>query len=209
MTSFVVRCCSFTMLLLAGVATPMALAQSTQAKGESIYQLPMKITDQDNKTTGLDVFAGKQVVLAMFYSSCNHTCPLLIAALKDLDAKLRPEVRAQVRFLLVSLDPVHDTPSVLKAFSKRHALDLSRWKLARSSETSVRELAYVLDIKFRKNATGGYSHSSILSLLGADGQILEREEGLAQAAKKLRERLNRTVKGAHHGKAASRSVPAK
>ncbi|MCB9707299.1 MAG: SCO family protein [Myxococcales bacterium] len=186
-------------LVLGPFCTAFADADGPK-KNTSLYQLDIKLTDQDKRVSGLDVFRGESVIVAMFYSTCNHTCPFLIAALKDMDAKLKPEVRKHVRFLLVSLDPQRDTPEALKAFAKRHALDLSRWKLAQASEGGVRELAYVLDIKYRKNAIGGYNHASIVTLLNPKGEVVQRVEGLKEAAQTLGARLNQKKRGGHDEK---------
>jgi protein SCO1/2 len=201
----VALCCAG--LVLVGVAS--AARADTSASDESIYQLRMTLTDQDNHRHGLDVYRGHQVVIALFYATCNHTCPLLIAALKSLDAKLNASARKDIRYLLVSLDPGQDTPKALKALAARHRLDLHRWKLTNTSEDKVRELANVLGITYRKNAAGGFNHSSVVTLLDQRGQIVRREEGINQATQAIGEHLNKKKEGKHEPKKSARSAPAK
>ena len=114
--------------LLAGgaVAIPAASAQehrheSTEAaspRGDSIYALSASLVDQRGRPVGLDVFRGHPVLISMFYASCPDACPLLIADLQRIERDLSPRIRADLRIVLVSLDPGRDPPDALLALEK-------------------------------------------------------------------------------------------
>ncbi len=203
--------CSVAALLCIGIVVGNArgVHADSGTSEESIYQLRMTLTDQDNHRHGLDVFKGYPVILALFYATCNHTCPLLIGALKSMDAKLTTKARKDVRYLLVSLDPTRDTPKALKAFAERHQLNLNRWKLVNASDDKVRELANVLGITYRKNAAGGFNHSSVVTLLDERGNIARREEGINQATQAIGEHLNKKKEGKHEVNKHPRSASPK
>jgi protein SCO1/2 len=82
--------------------------------------------------------------------------------------------------LLVSFDPERDTPQRLAELAALHGVDQNRWSLARASDEQVRELAAVLGLKYRRLDNGEFNHSSVISVLDADGTIQARVEGLEQ-----------------------------
>jgi len=114
----------------------------------------------------------------MFYASCPYACPTLISDIRRLEQRLRPEMRLDLRVLLVSFDPERDTPSVLLSLASQRGIDTGRWSLARTDEASVRTLAAALGVKYRKLENGEFNHTSVISVLGRDGSILSQREGL-------------------------------
>jgi len=147
----------------------------------SFYDLEAQLIDQDGKSISLDYFRGHPVVVTMFYSSCPHACPMLIARLRAIEAKLNPVKRLETRFLLISFDPKLDTPAALLALQKRHGVEPSRWRFATPKlESKISDIAAVLGIKFRKVPEGGFSHSSIFGVLDENGMIKYRGEALQE-----------------------------
>ena len=103
---------------MATAASSAPLAMKVAAlPGDSIYQLPVVLTGQDGRSTGLDSRRGAPVLIGMFYTSCKFVCPMLIETVHDVEAKLSAEEREHVTVLLVSIDPAHDSVEVLKRFA--------------------------------------------------------------------------------------------
>lgn len=167
----------------AGSSDTPAMARSASLPGQppraaaSLYDLPVSLVDQRGTRLGLDSFRGHRVVLSMFYASCPFACPTLISDIRSLEKRLSPEARADLRVVLVSFDPEHDTPAALTELMKTRGLDATRWTLASTSDESVRELAAVLGIKFKKLEGGAFNHTSLITVLDRDGSPLERLEG--------------------------------
>lgn len=166
-------------------ASASAVASSPIVAGESIYVLGTSLVDQDGKTVSLDVYRGHPVLMAMFYATCPAACPTLTSDIKNIEARLTPEQRADVRVLMISFDTERDTPTVLRGLVDKHKVDTARWKFATSSETSVREVAAVLGVQYRKIEGGEFSHSTKIVLLDRDGVIAAQVEGLRQPADEL------------------------
>lgn len=179
----------------ADAPTPPSVASTTAApftKGESLYQLEMKLTDQDGKPTSLDVFRGHPTLVTMFYATCPAACPRLVHDITVMEKRLDPAVRADLRVLLVSFDTRRDDPAALAKAAERHGVDLTRWKLAvASSDDSARELAAVLGFQYRKQENGEYSHSSRLSVVDGSGVIIAQADGFAEALEELVPTLQR------------------
>ena len=68
---------------------------------------------------------------------------------------------------------------MLKQTAEAHHCDDARWTLARTDESSARQLAALLGVQYRRLASGEFNHSSTIELLDADGRIAARTGTLA------------------------------
>jgi protein SCO1 len=157
---------------------------------ESLYQMQIDLTDQNGVRSGLDVFRGQPVLISMFYADCPYVCPLIIQTLQRTEAALDPAARAQLRVLLVSLDPKRDTPEKLAEVARRHKLDAARWKLARTDEAGVRKLAAVLGLRFKQLPDGEFNHSTVINLLDREGAQVMTSGQLGEVDGILLEKVN-------------------
>ncbi len=119
------------------------------------------------------------------YSGCQATCPLIIDTLRSVENKLDPTRRKELRVLLVSIDPEHDTAAALAATAKQRGLDTSRWTLARTDSANVRRIAAALGLQYRQLPDGQFSHATQISVLDAGGEILAQSDKLGTADEKL------------------------
>ncbi len=143
---------------------------------DSIYQLEEAWTNADGETVHLSDLRGPHRVVAMFYATCTYVCPMLVAEMKKIEAKLPAGVK--VDFTLFSFDPERDTPAVLKKFAERQEIRAPNWQLLTSSEDGARELSAVLGVRYRKEPNGDIAHSSQITLLDGEGRIVAQLPGL-------------------------------
>jgi len=148
--------------------------------GASVYQLEGELTDQHGARVRLDVFSGHPVVVVMFYGSCRSACPRLVHDVQRIEAQLPDAAREQLRVLLVTFDPERDTEERLAVYARELELPAERWRLLRGDAAQARELAAVLGVRYRPIANGEFSHTMLISLLSAQGEIVQRIEGLGQ-----------------------------
>lgn len=163
--------------------------------GDSIYQLPLVMTTQDNQQHSLDMYRGKLTLVSMFYASCPDVCPLLIDTLKQIDRQLSAAERKQLRVLLVSLDPKRDTPAALQELAGTHRMDLSRWSVAQTSVANVQKLAAVLGVQYRQLPDGNFNHSSIITLLDRDGRMIGHTSTLGHVEPEFVKKLHTALQG--------------
>ena len=166
----------------------LALSMMLLAAAPNLYDLEVALVDHTGKSVKLDTFRGHPVVISMFYGTCTSACPLLVAKIKGLEAKLSAKARKNVRVLLVSFDPERDTPPALEKLAASFSVD-ARWVLARTGPESVRELAAALGIRYRFLSSGMIDHSSVLTVLDGAGAISMRVEGLDAKPEELVEKL--------------------
>ena len=115
--------------------------------GNSVYQLPIQLTDQDGQALRLADKRGQPVIISMFYNSCQFVCPMLIDTLQATVAGLSDEQRDRLSMVLVSFDPARDTVAVLKSIQAARQLTSPSWTLARTDTRAVRKLAATLGIQ--------------------------------------------------------------
>lgn len=159
---------------------PVSLAHPEKA--DSIYDLRIPLLDQDGTVKPLDVFRGHPVLVTMFYGSCASACPLLTLELKRIERELPEPTRSELRVLMVSFDAARDKPAVLARLMRERSMDLARWSLASATDDDARELAGVLNIKYRKLDNGEFFHSSAIVLLDSEGRPQARLDGLGKDA---------------------------
>ncbi len=111
---------------------------------------------------------GDVVVLAMVYTSCTMTCPLITNEMLAVQRALPPTIRSHVRFVLASFDPARDSVAVLRAYATKMSLD-ERWLALRAPAADVRQLAVLLGVRYRALPNGDFEHSNIITVLDADG----------------------------------------
>ena len=159
----------------------------------SIYQLESVWTTAAEQPLRLGQLQGKVQVLAMVYTTCESACPIIVSLMQLIEAALPPELRSHVGFVLVTFDPARDTPAVLSAYSARMGLDPMSWLLLSGPPDDVLELATLLGIKYKRDQSGGFIHSNVITVLNKAGEIVHRHEGLQQDMASTLEAIRRAV----------------
>lgn len=144
---------------------------------ESLYQLGGEWRTQDGDTLQLSKLKGKIPVVSMIFTRCTFACPRIVADIKRIEKQVPADKKDQVVFVLVSFDSERDSPEKLKAFAKEMKLD-DKWILLHGNPEEVRELSMLLDVKYKKQPDGSFSHSNVITLLDQNGSIAAHVEGL-------------------------------
>lgn len=158
--------------------------------GLSLFHLDSEWKDQDNNPFYLKDLEGKTIVVAMVYTSCTLACPVIVSDMKNIENSVDPEFSPNVEFVLISFDPEVDIPEKLKQFAMDSGLDKSNWILLNGSESSVREMAAVLNVKYKKTTDVHYAHSNIISILDLKGEISFQSEGLGKDPEIIVNKIN-------------------
>lgn len=177
MIACLARMLAITLLVLA-ISGPKHGAAATELPLDSYYQLDVVLENHKGDRLRLAELQDGPVIVAMFYGSCPHVCPMTISTIKAIEAALAPEDLARLRVLMVTFDPERDTPAALSELADRHRVDQDRWQFARTRPEDVRLVAAVLGVKYRKLPDGGFNHSSPIILLDGSGRELSRSEKL-------------------------------
>ena len=163
-------------VLLLVAASAFGAPAAAPLPKDSVYQLALPLTDQHGKTADWRNRRGQPQVVAMFYTSCQYICPLIVDSGKAVQHALTPAEQAKLGILLISMDPKRDTPAALMTVAKQRKLDPAHWSLASPRGDDVRTVAGVLGVRYRQLADGEFNHTSALVLLDRDGRIVARTE---------------------------------
>lgn len=155
-------------------AAPAADAPS----GHSIFHLASTWRNQRGEEVPLSVLEGRVQVLAMVYTHCEAACPRIIADMHRIRSQLSGMAAkpGSIGFVLVSIDPERDTPERLATFARESRLD--DWVLLQGEDESVRELAAVLGVRYRRISETDFTHSNLISVIGPEGVVLHQQVGL-------------------------------
>ncbi len=156
---------------------------------ESLYHLDAELLDQSGAQHGLDVYRGHPVLVTMFYASCPATCPLIVDTLRATERELTTQQRADLRVLMISVDPQRDTPAALRELAEARRIDTQRWTLARADAATVRKIAALLNVQYRQLPGGEFSHSTMIALLSPRGEIEASSSTLGHADSAMLEKL--------------------
>ena len=172
------------MRLRKGLAWPFlaAVAMTTVVTGDtserSVYQLDSTWVEDNGHALRLRRLEGDMQLLALIYTTCSGVCPITVKAMQMFSRNVPPDVRSRIRYLLVTVDPEHDTLAVLREYRREMKLD-RRWRLLRGSAQDVRELAAVLGFNYEQIESGQFAHSNLVTLLDRRGEIVHQQNDFA------------------------------
>lgn len=105
------------------------------AQGKVMTMPTLPLVDQSGQALSLNRYRGKVVVVASFLTECQETCPLVTAALLQLQTLLdQQQLQNQVQIVEVSQDPGVDTPAVLSEYRGYFSLP---WPLLTGSSAAI------------------------------------------------------------------------
>jgi protein SCO1/2 len=133
----------------------------------------LPLTDQNGrKVKFFDEIEGKIVVINFIYTGCPDTCPLETAQLVRVQELLGDRMGKDIFFYSMTLDPVNDTPAVLKAYSEKfHA----KWTFLTGKEEDVFAIQKTLGL-FLEEIKDGLNNHNVNMIIGnqATGQWMKR-----------------------------------
>jgi protein SCO1/2 len=172
------------LLILLGLIVQLPLGAFDK---NSLYQMPIKFKNQKNETVSLGQFSGQKTVLALFFSSCQYACPLILAEMKKIEKGLSAGQRQKINWVMVSIDPETDTPEVLAAFAKQKQIE--HYQLLTGREKDIRKLSALLETSYRKTGIKNFDHAILITVLDEKGVMAHQQLGNGQDLSELFKKL--------------------
>ena len=132
------------------------------------------------------IIKDKITLLAMVYTHCPDICPMTTHNMHLLEQKLTAKLKDRVRFVVISFDPIRDTPSVLKKFAEIRDITFNNWTFLSGDEQNTKEVMLKFDIKaiptdssFSEDGELSYSiiHTDRISLIDQEGRLRSNYKG--------------------------------
>lgn len=130
--------------------------------------------NQDSVEVTFADFEDKILVVDFFFTTCPTICPIMTKQMTRLQWILDDSAYEDIRFLSHTVNPKHDTPSVLKAYGTEQGADWNRWSMVTGNQEIIFDQGfngYLLSTQEDAGAPGGFLHSSMFVLVDKDRHI--------------------------------------
>src|SRR5438270_11740402 len=119
------------MLTLALLSTALFAGAADGSRLAVIQQAPdFTLTTQDGERLRLADLEGKVLLVSFVFTTCNGTCPATTHRMGQVQQILQDRGHfkdGRVRLLSISLDPLRDTPEVLRGYMRLYDADPANW----------------------------------------------------------------------------------
>jgi len=145
-----------------------------------------RLLDQEGHPFAAARLAGKTTLYNFVFTGCSTVCPVQTRVLADVLRRLGPDVRDRVHFVSVSLDPLTDSPAVLKAYARAQDVDLKHWSFVTGRPADIDRVAERLRLfKADAGARRPDDHATSLWLADREGRLRQRYPGNPPDAARL------------------------
>lgn len=149
-------------------------------KGTSAESLPVEgkaynfslVNSKGNRVT-LDSSAGKVRLIAFFYTRCYTVCPVVTSEMVQLQKSLEHQgiIGNRVELISITIDPQHDTESVLRRYKQEFEIAPVGWEFLTGSQQSIDQTLKHYGIYAMKVSPTQYVHTVAEYLIDGQGNI--------------------------------------
>jgi cytochrome oxidase Cu insertion factor (SCO1/SenC/PrrC family) len=162
-------------LVIAGLLLLLRQAEVKQLRNRSIIsygKVPQfQLTNQEGQPFGLSELKGKIWITDFIFTMCPGPCPMISSRMSELQ---KPLENTDVHLVSVSVDPEHDTPTVLRGYAEKLRAQPHRWDFLTGSKSAIYDLSrngFKLAIDDGSAENGTPVHSTRVVLVDRRGVI--------------------------------------
>jgi protein SCO1 len=143
--------------------------------GDTVYHViaDFAFINQLGDTITKEDVEGKIYVADFFFTSCPTICPIMKKEMLRVFEKFKDQ--PDFKILSHSIDPTHDTQSVLKDYAEKLGIDdASTWNFLTGDQEKIYEIgqtSYLTTAMADQQEPGGFLHSGAFLLVDGKGQI--------------------------------------
>lgn len=137
----------------------------------------VQMTDQNGKTMSLASLKGKYNVIDFIYTSCPGPCLTLTSRMTNIARHLDPRVATNINMVSITIDPEHDTPAQLLAYSHAQGADKNGQIFLTSSPEAIEKILSAFNMRRERETDGSITHVIGIFLVGPDGRELKEYGG--------------------------------
>ena len=130
-----------------------------------------QLTNQDNQPFGTEQLNGKIWIVDFIFSTCPGPCPMISSRMAELQ---KPLEKTDVRLVSITVDPVKDTPEVLKGYAEKLEAQPGRWDFLTGPKAAIYDLSrsgFKLPVSEDSDQPGVPAHSTRAVLVDRRGTI--------------------------------------
>ena len=133
--------------------------------------------NQDSIIISNEDFNKKVYVAEFFFTSCPSICPIMNKNMKRIENRFGK--RQDFGIASFSIDPVKDTPSVLKAYAETYEVFSQNWHFLTGEKDKIYNLAnegFNIFASVNPRVAGGFEHQGYFALIDKNGFIRCRSD---------------------------------
>jgi protein SCO1/2 len=164
------------LLLTALTAVPAAPASPASRLAVIDTPADFSLTTQVGDTLRLSDLRGKVLLVGFIFTTCSGSCPATTHRMSSVQQALKERggfKDDRVRLLSVTLDPVRDTPAVLRNYMKLYDADPAVWTFLTGPRDAVDRTVANWGMWAKPAANGQLDHPSRVFLVDRQGRIRE------------------------------------
>ena len=145
--------------------------------GESRKVPEFVFQNQDNRYVTNEDFSGKVYVAEFFFTSCPSICIEMNQNMKILDEEFGG--RDDFGIASFTIDPVNDTPVVLKEYAEDYDVFSQNWHFLTGDKEAIYTLSnqgFNIFASVNPRVEGGFEHQGYFALIDKDGYIRSRTD---------------------------------
>jgi len=134
------------------------------------------LTTHEDKALVFSKLKGKVRLVSFIFTTCNGSCPATthrMAQVQDALGKKGLHKDGQVQLLSITLDPIRDTPEVLRGYMKIYDVDPTNWTFCTGPKEKVEKTIADWGMWAKPAANGQLDHPSRIFLVDKQGRIRE------------------------------------
>jgi len=145
--------------------------------GENKKVPDFKFVNQNGDSISNKDYLGKVYVVEFFFTTCPSICPIMNENLVEVEKELGEN--KDFGIVSISIDPLHDTPEVLKQYAQDHGIDNTNWNFLTGDKEDIYTLAnkgFGIFANTDETVPGGFAHSGLFALIDREGYVRSRKD---------------------------------
>ena len=152
------------------------------------------LVDQNSREFQFSKLTGRVVVVAFAYTTCPDVCPLLTAALRQVQSGLTPDEHKKVFLLTITTDPEIDAPKVLASYGKRYGADFANWSFLSGDQAALQIVWKNFGVGVKRKARGLVDHTPLIAVVDRKSKMRVVYVGATPNANMVLDDVRRLVK---------------
>lgn len=136
-----------------------------------------RFLNQNNDTISNADYKEKVYVIEFFFTTCPTICPVMTGNMLKLQRQFKD--REDFGVASFSINPMNDTPEVLKAYTETYGITHPNWHLLTGEMEAILKLSntgFNLYAGVNPEVDGGFEHSGMFALIDGQGRIRSRKD---------------------------------
>ena len=134
-------------------------------------------TNQNGETITNKDYIRKVYIVEFFFTTCPSICPIMNRNMVKIQNEFFGNPNLGIASF--SIDPVYDTPAVLKEYANNYKITNKNWNLLTGDKDEIYKLAnegFNLYVGVNTQIEGGFEHSGLFALIDQEGNIRCRKD---------------------------------